>query len=108
MEELKNESYLCGYCMFIQPFGMMKLESKYMSCSSPVINAINNAVVVVKDGVVVRLLCKAVSRICSLLLHTVEVAELQVLSNGISLELISFLKNLSNKFLWVHQPTKIY
>ena len=56
------------------------------------------AVAVVKDGVVVRHLCKAVSRISSLFLRrggrtTQEVAELQVLSNSIILKLISSLKN---------------
>ena len=68
-----------------------------MLCSSPVMNEIDNPVVIVKDGVVVRLLAKAVSRICLLFLHrhgraTREVAELHVLSNSITLELILFFK----------------
>ena len=67
MEELKK-SCLCGYRMFIWLFGMLKLERKCMSCLSPVVNAIDNAVVIVKDGVVVKLLPEAVSRICSLFL----------------------------------------
>ena len=70
---VKKECCFRGYHMFIWLFGMQKLESKCMlskcmSCSSPIMNAIDNAVFVVKDGVVVRLLSKAVSRICLLLL----------------------------------------
>ena len=37
--------------MFIRPFWMQKLESKCISCLTPVMNAIDNAVVGVKDGV---------------------------------------------------------
>ena len=51
-----------------------------MSCVGESLNERNQyAVVAVKDGVVVRLLSKAVSRIRSLLLRRAEVAELHVL-----------------------------
>ena len=57
------------------------------------------AVAVVKDGVMVRHLPKAVSRISSVFLRrggraTQEVAELQVLSNGIILKLILAFKKI--------------
>ena len=52
LEELKKESCFRGYHMFIRPFGMWKLESKCLPCFSPVMNAIDNAVGVVENGVV--------------------------------------------------------
>ena len=56
--------------IFIRPIGMQKLESKCMSCVRVPYNESDSyAVVVVKDGVVVRLLSKAVSRILAEL-HT--------------------------------------
>ena len=81
--------------MFIRPSGMRKLESKCISCIRESRNEHDRyAVAVVKDGVVVRHLPKPVLRISSLLLRkggrtTQEVGELQVLSNGIILKLIS-------------------
>ena len=67
---------------------MWKLECKYSTCRVfdrvPYNERDWYAVVVVKDGVVVKFLSKAVSRI---------LAELHVLSKSIILELISF-KNI--------------
>ena len=57
------------------------------------------AVVVVKDGTVVRFLFKVISRILE---------ELHVLSKGIILELIRLFKNSVNKYPWFHRPTKIF
>ena len=63
-----------------------------MSCIQESYNECDRYAVVihvVKDGVIVGLLSKAVSRICSLFPHTcVEMTELHVLSNSIIFELI--------------------
>ena len=56
--------------MFVCPSGMQKLETKCMLCVRESPNECDRyAVVVVKDGVLVGLLPKVVSMICSLFLH---------------------------------------